>query len=511
MRSSAPVKMRAMPTTPNALPRQLLIGIDAMEWTLVRDWAAEGRLPAFRRLIEEGALAQLASPAHALPDMSWSTFALGVNPGKIEKYFYVQYDAGQGRLRYADDQELRGTPFWEYLARAGRKTAVIDLPHLPLRPLPGGCVVMNWGAHDNKGGLATQPATLRSEILQRHGDHPVLDCERYPQSATERSRLHEDLLRGVRAHGELFRWVLSSQSPEVMVCSFSAAHCGGHHFWHERERIQQLYEALDRELGELIATAGSQMRVLVFALHGMGELAHASWSLNEILELLGFGAAPPAAAGARPGRTNFWRRLKMVLPPRLQYRIRDTLPTPLRDLLLARWYAGKWSVRGRRAFAVPNNDSCGAVRINLRGRDREGIVEPSDYERICDDLAAALLELVDPVSGRRVVRSVTRLQHECHGPNVDRLPDLGIGWENGFHWEAVRSPRFGTLAIPKQDLRSGSHTTNSFLLATGPGIARGARLGGGSTLDIAPTVLQLAGVPIPAEFDGKPLGLLAQS
>jgi predicted AlkP superfamily phosphohydrolase/phosphomutase len=504
--------MRAMPTSDQATPRQLLIGIDAMEWTLLRTWAAEGRLPAFRRLIEEGALAELTSPAHPLPDMSWSTFALGVNPGKIEKYFYVQYDAGRGRLRHADDQEVRGTPFWEYLAGAGRKAAVVDLPHLPLRPLPGGCVVMNWGAHDNKGGLATQPPTLRKEILQRLGEHPVLDCERYHQSATERSRLHEDLLRGVRAHGELFRWVLSSQAPDVMVCCFSAAHCGGHHFWHERQRIQQIYEALDREIGELSAAAGAQARVLVFALHGMGELAHASWSLNEILELLGFGAVPRAATtGAKAGRTNPWRKLKMALPPQLQYRIRDALPKPLRDRLLARWYAGQWRVRGRRAFAVPNNDISGAVRINLRGRDREGIVEPSDYERVCDELAAALLELVDPVSGRRVVRCVTRLRRECHGPNVDRLPDLAVGWENGFRWQAVRSPRFGTLAIPKQDLRSGSHTPNSFLLATGPGIARGARLEGGSTLDIAPTVLHLAGVPIPAEFDGKPLGLLAQS
>lgn len=65
-------------------PRQLLIGIDAMEWTLVRKWAGEGALPALRRMIDEGVVAQLTSSAHALPDMSWTTFSLGMNPGEIE-------------------------------------------------------------------------------------------------------------------------------------------------------------------------------------------------------------------------------------------------------------------------------------------------------------------------------------------------------------------------------------------------------------------------------------------
>jgi hypothetical protein len=35
----------------NASERQLIIGLDAMEWGLVVRWAREGKLPTFRRLI----------------------------------------------------------------------------------------------------------------------------------------------------------------------------------------------------------------------------------------------------------------------------------------------------------------------------------------------------------------------------------------------------------------------------------------------------------------------------
>jgi hypothetical protein len=83
-----------------------------------RKWAAAGGLLTFRRLMMEGLRAQLTTPADCLPDMVWTTFSFGVNPGRLEKYFYVQYEPATARLRYAAASELKGTPFWEYLSRA---------------------------------------------------------------------------------------------------------------------------------------------------------------------------------------------------------------------------------------------------------------------------------------------------------------------------------------------------------------------------------------------------------
>jgi len=516
-------------TAPEPAPRQLLIALDAMEWTLVEKWAAAGVLPTFRRLMAEGTRAQLATPADSLPDMVWTTFSLGVNPGKIEKYFYVQYDPATARLRYAADVELKGAPFWEYLNSAGRRSGVVDVPHLPFRDTERGFVIMNWGAHDNKGGLAASPRTLMADIRGRFGLHPVQDCEKYNKGLRSRTRLRCDILQGIRAHGELFRWLMVSQPWDVLLCCFAAAHCSGHHFWGDMDEqhplhspgghdgfgdmVQQTYRAIDHEIGEMIALAGNDTRVVTFALHGMATLSHASWNLDEILDLLGFGSRRNGHAAntrARRGRVNPWRILKMTVPSRLQYAIKEQLPRSLQDYLLFLWYARGRSTGGRRAFAVPNNEVCGAIRIGVRGRDLGGVVEPGgEYERLCDEIAEALGALTDPVTGRPVVRKVTRLHNVCRGPFVEGLPDLAVLWESGFSWSAVQSPRFGVLHIRAQDRRTGSHTPNSFLIATGPGIGAGVELTGGSTIDIAPTVLALAGVPPPAHFDGKPLALTA--
>src|SRR5882762_7755896 len=99
--------------------RQLLIGLDAMEWSLIEQWAQEGKLPAFRRLLAEGARAELSSTAAQLPDTVWSSIYSGANPAKFAKYFYVQYDPASGDLRLVDDHAIGATPFWDHLSAAG--------------------------------------------------------------------------------------------------------------------------------------------------------------------------------------------------------------------------------------------------------------------------------------------------------------------------------------------------------------------------------------------------------
>jgi len=54
------------------LTRQLIIGLDAMEWSLVERWAIEGKLPTFQRLLKEGIHGELKTTSAQLPDTVWS-------------------------------------------------------------------------------------------------------------------------------------------------------------------------------------------------------------------------------------------------------------------------------------------------------------------------------------------------------------------------------------------------------------------------------------------------------
>jgi predicted AlkP superfamily phosphohydrolase/phosphomutase len=513
--------------TTRKITRQLLVGLDAMEWNLVTRWANEGKLPAFRRLMEQGTRAELDTTAAQLPDTVWACLYTGVNPAKFEKFFYVQYDPRTQGLRHVLDDEIARPPFWDCLSWAGVRVGVVDAPKFKLSRSLNGFQLANWGAHATKTARASSPSSLLDEVNARFGRHPVGDCDAVDAKPRPLAELRRNVIEGVRLRGELFRHLMREREWDVFFAGFSEPHCIGHHFWHgadashprhhEAEEqgladaIEQVYRAIDRELAEMILMAGPETRVMVFAAHGMGPVYHASWNLPEILDLLGYGAKPAiksTAEEAREARVNPWRLLKMTIPGAWQYRIKAMLPQAMQDQLLFRWYSGGRNWAGSRAFAIPNNDVVGSIRLAVRGRDKYGLVEPGDeYRRVCQDISNALYELTDPETERRVVKRVTLLQEEFFGPFIDQLPDLTVYWDQSFPWSSLHSPRFGTLRLSRQDSRTGGHTSHGFVLAAGPGIPAGAQLIGHSIYDIAPTVLEAAGVAGPPDLDGCSLRL----
>jgi predicted AlkP superfamily phosphohydrolase/phosphomutase len=186
--------------------------------------------------------------------------------------------------------------------------------------------------------------------------------------------------------------------------------------------------------------------------------------------------------------------------------IKAALPQRLQNELIFRFYRGDRSWEKCRAFAVPNNDAVGAIRINLKGRDYNGLVEPgAEYDRICEGICSALAELQDCPGGRRVVKHISRIQRELHDPYLDQLPDITALWEQSFPWSSVHSPRFGAVQLRNQDSRTGSHAPRAFLLASGEGIPRGATLSGASIFDLVPTILHGAGTRTPESCEGRPL------
>ena len=79
-----------------------------------------------------------------------------------------------------------------------------------------------------------------------------------------------------------------------------------------------------------------------------------------------------------------------------------------------------------------------------------------------------------------------------------------VVWEGG-PVEAADCGEFGRIG-PIPFHRSGSHALEGFVVAVGPGLAPGPRPGG-TPLDLGPTLLRLAGAPVPDGLDGAPIAL----
>jgi predicted AlkP superfamily phosphohydrolase/phosphomutase len=158
---------------------------------------------------------------------------------------------------------------------------------------------------------------------------------------------------------------------------------------------------------------------------------------------------------------------------------------------------------------VLHNNRCGSIRLNVRGREPFGSVEPgAEAGALLDELKREIGVLEDPDSGERIVKRVVTAT-EAFGPDHHAdIPDLIVVFRDDLGpLEACRSERVGVVRRPNlnpKTPRSGDHTRESRLWAIGPGIEPGP-IEGGNVLDLAPTVLALLGVPAPDDLDGRPL------
>lgn len=116
---------------------------------------------------------------------------------------------------------------------------------------------------------------------RRFGAHAVGDCDAVDHKPHALARLRRNIVTGVKQHGEVFRWMMRERQWEVFFAGFSESHCIGHHFWHGADEshpdyaeavaagldgaIEDVYRAIDRELGEMIGVAGPACRGLAWA------------------------------------------------------------------------------------------------------------------------------------------------------------------------------------------------------------------------------------------------------
>lgn len=166
------------------------------------------------------------------------------------------------------------------------------------------------------------------------------------------------------------------------------------------------------------------------------------------------------------------------------------------DVLFTMHYQPYWSQA--RAFALPGF-TAGAVRVNLRGREREGIVSIDDYEAVCDEVEEAVRSCRNPRTGNPVVRSVRRPRADDPMDPAGDTADLVFEWADELI-DAFEHPAHGLIG-PVPAHRPGVHGRDGFLYVQAPGVESGDR-GTRPAWDIPATLLALVGAQRAEESEG---------
>ncbi|HYN07251.1 MAG TPA: alkaline phosphatase family protein [Vicinamibacterales bacterium] len=285
------------------------------------------------------------------------------------------------------------------------------------------------------------------------------------------SRPHWDLLVGViestdRVQHMMYRLI---DTAHPMYDAALAARFG--------DSILRVYRRADQFVGQVMDLVGPQTTVLIVSDHGFHSWRKAV-NLNTWLVQQGYMTLQGQAPGEKKlddlfGGGEFWENVD-------------------------------WS--RTRAYAM----GLGQIYFNLRGREAHGIVSPGpEYTALADELVTKLRrDLIDPDTKQPIVRAVYKRDDVYSGEYLGDASDLQVGFEEGYRvsWQTTLGGSPQGIVYPNMKKWSGDHggydyaTTAGVLISNRPIANSAPRI-----IDIAPTVLQFFGLPVPAGIDGKPL------
>jgi predicted AlkP superfamily phosphohydrolase/phosphomutase len=153
------------------------------------------------------------------------------------------------------------------------------------------------------------------------------------------------------------------------------------------------------------------------------------------------------------------------------------------------------------AYSLETNASL--ISVPVRGRERGATRAPSDHDAVVDRVLERMRAATDPEGGAQPVLFGTRREDIYRGRYVDKAPDLILLARHPYYLinEAGDKDPFGTPGFSF----SGHHDLRGILIASGPMFGRGRLEGRQGLMDLAPTVLYLAGVTVPGYMEGRVL------
>jgi predicted AlkP superfamily phosphohydrolase/phosphomutase len=445
--------------------RVAVIGLDCAEPRLVFDrWLDD--LPNLRGLVERGTWGPLRSVDPPITVPAWSCMVSGRDPGELGIYgFRNRRDHSYDALGIADSRAVKVPRVWDHLGAAGRHVVLIGIPGTSPPPPVHGELVSCFLTADPRLQPYTHPPELRDEIEGLVGPYSV-DVRNF--RSEDRDRILAEIYAMTEQRFRVARHLLDTRPWDFFMMVEIGLDRLHHAFWryldpdHPRHQpghryagvIRSYYQYLDDEIGELLERFDDETAVMVVSDHGArameGAICINEWLVQEGYLVL---REPPAGPTAFRDAQVDWSRTRA-------------------------WGEGGYYCR---------------LCLNVRGREPEGVVAPEDYEALRTELGERL-EALPGADGRPIGTRAHRpedLWRERRGIPPDLVVYFGdLAWRSngslghGRHWtlENDTGPD------------DANHDRHGLWITAGPGVPAEHR-DDMSILDVAPTILQLSGLP----------------
>ncbi|NDQ56315.1 MAG: hypothetical protein GZ088_04475 [Acidipila sp.] len=435
------------------------------------------RLKNIRALMARGTYGRLESVIPPITVPAWMCLSTSQDPGSLGVYgFRNRRDHSYDKLGITNADSIEQPAIWDYLARDGKKSIVVGVPPgYPPRRIHGisiGCFL----TPNTKDKEFTHPAALKTKINELVGEYPV-DVKGF--RTDDKGWLKKQIFEMSRKQWKVVHWLMKEQPWDYFHFVDIGLDRVHHGFWNffDKKHVQyqagnpyedvipEYYRWLDQQIGIVLQALPADTVLLVVSDHGAqrldGGFAVNEWLIHEGLLVV------------------------------------EEMPTEITpfDKLKVNWSKTKvWSEGGYYA----------RVFFNMQGREPQGIIPAVDYPAFQDEMKARFLALRDdrgePLNS--LVFKPTEIYR--HVRNV--APDLIVHF-GGLYWRSIGSVGHGRFHVQENDTGPDAcnHAQFGAFILVAPNLALRGEYQGAKLLDMAPTMMDLAGYKIPKLMQGRSL------
>ena len=439
--------------------RVVFIGLDGTPYTFMQRLIAEGRAPNAARLAQQGSLLRMDSMWPWVSSVAWSTMMTGVNPGKHNIFGFIDRDPATYKQFIPTSRHMKARTLWEVLSDAGKRVVVVNVPvTFPPREVNGLLVAGFLSPSLDK---AVYPAAY-IPTLKSLGY--IVDADPWKARESKAGAL-EEVNAALDARIRTLFYLLEKEAWDYLHVHIMETDRLHHFLWQQMEEedpvyapaFYDFYRRIDDMLGRLASELDDDTTLMWMADHGFCTINKEVYVNRWLMD-------------------QGWLRLRTI-PPDRKKGLDEIDPASV-------------------AYSLDP----GRVVIRLKGREKDGSVEPGpEYEALRDEIAAAALELVDPDNGRPIFQAAFKREDLYHGPYLDQAADLILAPHDGYD---PKGSLFRETLTYKGEELVGMHTYDDAMLYVGGQAIQPARF---SVLNVMPTILQLMQVPPPAGLDGESL------
>jgi predicted AlkP superfamily phosphohydrolase/phosphomutase len=396
------------------------------------------------------------------------------DPGSLGVYgFRNRLDYSYNSMQLVSSQSIKALSIWDQLASQGKKSIIVGLPPgFPPRQINGisiGCFL----TPDTVQAEFTYPSTFKEKITELVGEYPT-DVKGF--RTDDKEWLKKEIFEMSRKQWQVVRWLLKDQKWDYFQFVDIGLDRIHHGFWNcfDKQHVQyepgnphedvipEYYRWIDGQIGSVLALLDKDTVVLVVSDHGAQSL-HGGFAVNEWL--------------AKEGLLALEEFPKEV--------------TPFSKLKINWAKTQVWSEGGYYA----------RLFFNVMGREPRGVIPVTEYNAFQDEMKARFEGLTDDKG--QLLNSLVFKPKQIYKNVRNVAPDLIVHF-GGLSWRSIGGMGYGRFHVRENDTGPDAcnHAQFGMFLLSAPDCTLRGEFHGARLIDMAPTLLDLAGYEIPNSMQG---------